>query len=89
MANGQNNSAADAATKAAAKFQQVARRKTEADQAIKDQIHARESETTKTARLKALRLAKEEVDREAAAVAAAEKAAAAPAKKRAARKKAV
>ncbi len=61
------NSSPDAMAKAEVKFQQVARRKLEADQAMKDQMIARESETNKTARLRALRLAKEEADREAAA----------------------
>jgi hypothetical protein len=81
----QNNSA-DAGARAELKFQQVARRKQEADQAVKDQVSARESEHHKTARLRALRLAKEEADREAAAVLAAENASAPP-KKRASRKK--
>ncbi len=66
------NSSAEAAAKAELKFQQVARRRLEADQAMKDQMSARESETNKTARLRALRLAKEETDREAAAVLAAQ-----------------
>jgi hypothetical protein len=82
------NSSPDALAKAEVKFQQVARRKLEADQALKDQMMARESEASKTTRLRALRLAKEEADREAAAVLAAN----APppsARKKAVRKKVV
>ena len=82
-----SNSSAEAGARAELKFQQVARRKQEADQAMKDQVHARESEATKTARLRALRLAKEKTDHEAAVVAA--EAAALLPKKKSTRKKAV
>ena len=60
---------ADARAKAESKFHLAERRKTEADQALGEARAAKNAESQKTARLKALRLAKEEADRAAAAAA--------------------
>ena len=57
---------ADARAKAESKFHLAERRKSEADQALTEARTAKNAETAKTARLKALRLAKEEADRAAA-----------------------
>ncbi len=60
---------ADARAKAESKFHLAERRKTEADQAVTEARAAKNAESQKTARLKALRLAKEAEDRAAAAAA--------------------
>jgi hypothetical protein len=60
---------ADARAKAESKFHLAERRKSEADQALGEARAAKNAEAQKTARLKALRLAKEEADRAAAAAA--------------------
>ena len=60
---------ADARARAESKFHLAERRKSEADQALFEARAAKTAETQKTARLKALRLAKEEADRAAAAAA--------------------
>lgn len=60
---------ADARAKAESKFHLAERRKSEADQALGEARAAKSAEAQKTARLKALRLAKEEADRAAAAAA--------------------
>lgn len=57
---------ADARAKAESKFHLAERRKSEADQAVFEARAAKNAESQKTARLKALRLAKEEADRAAA-----------------------
>ncbi|WP_207210648.1 hypothetical protein [Lichenibacterium minor] len=72
---------ADARAKAESKFHLADRRKSEADQAVGEARAAKNAEAQKTARLKALRLAKEEADR--AAAAAAPPAVKAPAKRKA------
>jgi hypothetical protein len=59
----------DARAKAESKFHLGERRKTGADQAMTEARAAKTAEIQKTARLKALRLAKEAADREAAAAA--------------------
>ena len=59
----------DARAKAESKFHLAERRKSEADQALTEARAAKTAESQKTARLKALRLAKEEADRAAAAAA--------------------
>ena len=71
---------AEARARAESKFHLAERRKSEADQALNEARAARVAETQKTARLKALRLAKEEADRAAAAAAPAP--AKAPARRR-------
>lgn len=58
---------ADARAKAESKFHLAERRRSEADQALTEARAAKNAESQKTARLKALRLAKEEADRAAAA----------------------
>lgn len=60
---------ADARARAESKFHLAERRKSEADQAVMEARAAKTAESQKTARLKALRLAKEEADRAAAAAA--------------------
>ena len=71
---------------AEARFKLKEERKTDADKVWVEMAASRTAELAKTDRLRALRLAKEEVDREAAALEAASK----PAKKvRSARKKTV
>lgn len=60
---------ADARARAESKFHLAERRKSEADQALTEARAAKTAESQKTARLKALRLAKEEADRAAAAAA--------------------
>lgn len=59
----------DARAKAESKFHLAERRKSEADQALTEARAVKNAENQKTARLKALRLAKEEADRAAAAAA--------------------
>ncbi len=59
----------DARAKAESKFHLAERRKSEADQALTEARAAKNAESQKTARLKAMRLAKEAADREAAAAA--------------------
>lgn len=59
----------DVRAKAESKFHLAERRKSEADQALTEVRAAKTAESQKTARLKALRLAKEEADRAAAAAA--------------------
>ena len=66
--------------------QQFAATQKKADQALSDREKARRKEAEHTASLRALRLAKEAADREAAALAEAEKAAAKQAVKPAAKK---
>ncbi|WP_237478709.1 hypothetical protein [Lichenibacterium dinghuense] len=74
---------ADARAKAESKFHLAERRKSEADQALGEARAARTAEAQKTARLKALRLAKEEADRAAAAAAPKAAPAKAPPKRKA------
>ena len=60
---------ADARAKAESKFHLAERRKSEAEQAITEARASKNAEAVKTARLRALRLAKEEADRATAAAA--------------------
>ena len=55
-----------ARARAEARFQVTEQRKTEADKAMQDLREAKAAEAAKTTRLRALRLAKEESDRQAA-----------------------
>ena len=59
----------DARAKAESKFHLAERRKSEAEQAITEARASKNAESAKTARLRALRLAKEEADRLTAAAA--------------------
>ena len=60
---------ADARAKAESKFHLAERRKSEAEQAVTEARASKNAEAMKTARLRALRLAKEEADRLTAAAA--------------------
>ena len=71
---------ADARAKAESKFHLAERRKSEAEQATTEARAVKNAEAAKTARLRALRLAKEEADRVTAAAAPPVKA---PAKRKA------
>lgn len=68
MATNQDNAAA-ARVRAEERFRVREQRATDADQAMRDIAVARDAERAKTERLRALRLAKEEADRVAAAAA--------------------
>ena len=61
------NRSTEARTKAEARFQVAERRKTDAEKVLSDLKTAKDAESAKTVRLRALRLAKEETDREIAA----------------------
>lgn len=69
----ETNATADARARAEAKFHLAERRKTEAEQVMSEVNAAKMAEMAKTARLRALRLAKEEEERAAAATARAAK----------------